>query len=102
MYFEQATIRTSSETYINIRKDLKKILIQMGATKIQMKNSYFYFSGFCTLNSRILYFSCTDTREGNQRILFRYAKSYQDYKGEKNHLITFDEEKIKNLITRLK
>ena len=102
MYNEQPTIKTSSKTYINIRKDLKKILIQMGASKIQMKNSYFYFSGFCTINEKIIYFSCTDTREGKQRIFFRYAKSYQDYKGGKNHLIPFDEEKIKKLITRLK
>ena len=102
MYNEQPTIKTSSKTYNHIRKDLKKILISMGATKIQIKNNYFYFSGFCTINEKIIYFSCTDTRDCNQLILFRYAKNYQDFTGGQNHLVSFDHDKIKKLITRLK
>jgi len=95
------TIKETIKTYSHIKRDLRKILKKEGATKIEIFNCYYFFSGFCTFGKKIIYFSCRDTRDEGARLLFRIANDYSDYKGGKNHFSDLDDTEISKIITKL-
>ena len=96
------TIKETIKTYSPIKRDLRKILKKEGATKIEIFNCYYYFSGFCSFGTKIIYFSCRDTRDGETKLLFRIASDYSDYKGGQNHFSDLDDTEISKIITKLK
>jgi hypothetical protein len=74
------------------QKRIKKTLTAMGCTDIQMSRQFYYYYGFFTAPSgQMYYFSISDVRHFNDgRMLYRTAKSYQDYTGGGNQYVDRD------------
>ena len=76
----------SIAAYSKEKSLMKKALKEAGFENIKISNGYYYFSGFATKNSQIIYFSCSDVRSfKNDDFLIRKASSYQDFRGESNN-----------------
>jgi hypothetical protein len=65
---------------------ITKALTKMGCTNVQMSRQFYYFYGFFTSKSgQVYYFNCSDVRFfKDDKILYRTAKDYKDYRGGSN------------------
>ena len=81
-----------------ITKHLKKI----GCSNIQFSRQFYYYFGFFTSKSgQIYYISSSDIRHfGYDRILYRTAKSYQDYTGGSNQYASTDKGRLCEMLIK--
>ena len=72
---------------------ITKTLKELGCTDIQMSRQFYYFYGFFTSKTgQMYYLSCSDVRHfGYEKLLYRTATSYTDYRGGSNCYISKDE-----------
>lgn len=72
--------------YTKETKRIKKVLTEMGCTKIEFSRGFYYFSGFFTAPSgQVYYMSCSDIRHfAYEKLMYRTAKDYKDYTGGHN------------------
>ena len=85
---------------------VRKALKQADFTDIKFLNGHYYFSGFATKNSKIIYFSISDVRHfpptgGGADLLIRTAKDYKDYTGGSNNYSSLETEEIQELANKL-
>ena len=79
-----------------------EVLKKTNFENIVIKEEKYYFSGFATKNSKIIYFLLRDVRffKGKEFVI-RIAKSYQDYRGEEHHFCEQNEEAIIKIVEKL-
>ena len=67
------------------KREFKKELESVNATKIKFSVGHFYISGIYTIGTQAWYFSLSDIRYfQDKKILYRTVESYQDYSGNMN------------------
>ena len=84
------------------RKEKNRItrnLKEMGCTKIELDYGFYYFSGFFTSSTgQIYYLSCSDVRHfGYTQLMYRTAKSYEDYTGGFNMYVGTGHGELQNM-----
>jgi hypothetical protein len=98
-----------TDTIKNTRKIIIKLLKEIKASDIKIKQNYFQYSGFFTYENNIFYLSSRDERNIKtdlKKILIRTAKNYKDFLGGYNNFIDFTlydiETQLKTLLEKLK
>jgi len=92
---------SSSETpqfrafYNLFKKEFTKELKSVGATDITFSKGHFFISGFFTIGSQAWYFSISDVRGchyrfSDNKLLYRTATDYKDYRGGCNNYVTIE------------
>lgn len=81
----------------------KKVVEEVGGSKLEMSRGHFYFSGFFTAKSgQVYYFSISDVRYFlEKKILIRKAEGYKDYTGGQNCYLQLDgrfTERLKRMV----
>lgn len=101
--FENSSITTEQckQFYNDLKKVLKNILGSEYTIKISL--GHFYISGFIEKNNKFVYFSIEDLRENGEEfnsILYRTAKSFDDYTGGSNRYTELEnlDKAIKNIL----
>ena len=95
-----------TKSYGKEKSIVRKALKKADFTDIKFSNSHYYFSGFATKNSKVIYFSIPDVRHfpptgGGGDLLIRTAKDYKDYTGGSNNWSSLKIEEIQKLANKL-
>jgi len=105
--FESSTVKTPEFLTFarTFKKEISKELTERQCTNITLSVGHFYCSGFFTSpTGQIYYFSISDVRSYNENygghfssLLYRTAKSYQDYTGGCNQYVKFEKDMVQNM-----
>jgi hypothetical protein len=98
MSYKGSDLRADFKSFF--RREKKRIteaLKSLGCTAIELDYGFYYFSGFFTSASgQIYYLSSDDVRFNDyNRLMYRTASSYKDYRGGMNQWI--DKDKISEM-----
>ena len=84
------------------KEEIEKQLKEINGKLLKFTCGYYFLSGFCKRNNKIVYFAISDPRfskEWYYKILIRKARAVDDFIGEKNHYVSLKEfgKKVKEL-----
>ena len=75
------------EGYRKMHNGLKTIITELGGVNFESSRGHFGISGFFTYEEQVWYFSISDVRWFDGRMLIRTAKDYKDFSGGSNEYV---------------
>ncbi len=91
--FESSSVKT--EEFLSFsklfKKEFKKEMQTVNVSDITFSVGHFYISGFFTKEEKTYYFSISDVRCPQYKMLYRTAKDKKDYTGGSNQYVNIEE-----------